>query len=275
MPALAATSLPTLTYPRTGKRGVPQQFPRRLYEMLEGESKLASDASTSFDHQTIITWSETGKAFRIIDVAVFADQILPKYFRTSKFSSFQRNLNLYGFSKVRGGPDSDMYHHPVFQRGKPENLAQLRKCNSAAARKRLSVVGSSIPTTDCLVHPLTIVSPSSYEPHSASRAVSPTPSPPRVLTQVFAPIVPLSATNSTTATHQVLMPPMGWPNFAQIQIVAQPSIQIPPPTAAEQEPPKPASPSSDSGRLDLLAMAMTSLAEREGAVSQTAAPQHA
>jgi hypothetical protein len=78
-----------MTYPRTGKRGVPQQFPRRLYEMLESESKLAA-----LGNQDTIAWSESGEAFRIIDVPVFADTVLPKYFRTNKFSSFQRNLNL-------------------------------------------------------------------------------------------------------------------------------------------------------------------------------------
>ena len=85
------TSLSTLTYPRTGKRGVPQQFPRRLFEMLESEAKLAS-AST--DKAGIISWSASGKAFRIADVDSFVASVLPKYFRTKKFSSFQRNLNL-------------------------------------------------------------------------------------------------------------------------------------------------------------------------------------
>mmetsp|Transcript_23289 Transcript_23289/g.67189 ORF Transcript_23289/g.67189 Transcript_23289/m.67189 type:complete len:258 (+) Transcript_23289:940-1713(+) len=42
----------------------------------------------------------------------------------------------YGFSKVRRGPDIDMYAHPSFQRGKPENLFQLRKLTTAADRQR-------------------------------------------------------------------------------------------------------------------------------------------
>lgn len=81
----------TLQYPRTGKRGVPQQFPRRLYEMLQSETKLIEASS---DHPKIIFWSQSGRAFRIANVADFSATILPKYFRTKKFSSFQRNLNL-------------------------------------------------------------------------------------------------------------------------------------------------------------------------------------
>lgn len=72
---------------------MPQQFPRRLFEMLESETKLAS-ASTGTGEAVIISWSASGKAFRIADVDSFVATVLPKYFRTKKFSSFQRNLNL-------------------------------------------------------------------------------------------------------------------------------------------------------------------------------------
>jgi len=88
-------------YPRTGKRGVPQQFPRRLYEMLENESPLAHKGiSTSKGARIGISWSECGQAFYISEVSQFTTLILPKYFRTSKFSSFQRNLNLVSFYLV-------------------------------------------------------------------------------------------------------------------------------------------------------------------------------
>jgi hypothetical protein len=83
------------TFPRTGKRGVPQQFPRRLFEMLEAE---AAQLKISAKHPKIISWSESGQAFRIFDVSEFSSSILPKYFRTKKFSSFQRNLNLVRYS---------------------------------------------------------------------------------------------------------------------------------------------------------------------------------
>mmetsp|Transcript_31956 Transcript_31956/g.77545 ORF Transcript_31956/g.77545 Transcript_31956/m.77545 type:complete len:207 (-) Transcript_31956:27-647(-) len=128
------TNLSTVTYPRTGKRGVPQQFPRRLYEMIESEAKIAA---SSPQDKVVISWSESGKAFRIFDVDSFMASVLPKYFRTKKFSSFQRNLNLYGFAKVRRGPDTDMYAHPCFVRGCPESLSQLRK-STTSSRRRLS-----------------------------------------------------------------------------------------------------------------------------------------
>ena len=73
-------------YPRTGKRGVPQQFPRKLFEMLDMESNRLSRSGC-------VSWSTCGRAFRIADVAVFSEEILPTYFKTSKFSSFQRNFS--------------------------------------------------------------------------------------------------------------------------------------------------------------------------------------
>jgi len=121
-------NLNVTTYPRTGKRGVPQQFPRRLYKMLQSESGNPS--------HNIIKWSESGGAFQIADISTFSSLVLPMYFKTSKFSSFQRNLNLYGFSKVRKGPDTNMYRHPAFLRGRPELLSQLKKSTQSADKVR-------------------------------------------------------------------------------------------------------------------------------------------
>mmetsp|Transcript_20448 Transcript_20448/g.26821 ORF Transcript_20448/g.26821 Transcript_20448/m.26821 type:complete len:246 (+) Transcript_20448:19-756(+) len=163
---IASNSVHAFQYPRTGKRGVPQQFPRRLYEMLESESKLAS---TLPDHSQVISWSASGKAFGILDVNQFTSRVLSKYFRTSKFSSFQRNLNLYGFSKVRRGPDADMYAHPSFLRGRPEMLMQLRKCNTVAVRRGVSNKSTSESLSG---------KSSSTARAPAARSVS--PSPPRI-----------------------------------------------------------------------------------------------
>jgi hypothetical protein len=42
------------------------------------------------------------------------------HFNQSKLTSFQRQLNLYGFSRITtGGPDRGSYYHPFFLRGRP------------------------------------------------------------------------------------------------------------------------------------------------------------
>ncbi|RLN61460.1 hypothetical protein BBJ28_00010838, partial [Nothophytophthora sp. Chile5] len=66
--------------------GVPK-FLRFLFQMLELEDR------------SIISWSHKGTAFQIRQPEELADKILPKYFKHNKVSSFQRQLNYFGFKK--------------------------------------------------------------------------------------------------------------------------------------------------------------------------------
>lgn len=59
-----------------------------------------------------------GRAFKIHQPKVFAATIMPRFFNQSKYTSFQRQLNLYGFSRCCRGPDAGAYHHPFFLRYK-------------------------------------------------------------------------------------------------------------------------------------------------------------
>jgi hypothetical protein len=65
------------TLPRTGKRGAPQAFPHLLFMMLEREEGRH------------INWCSDGLSFEVPDKDIFVRETLPRYFRHSRFASFQ------------------------------------------------------------------------------------------------------------------------------------------------------------------------------------------
>ena len=55
----------------------------------------------------IIAWDACGTRFEIKNVQAMSAYILPKYFRHKKLSSFQRQLNYFGFKKCGRGESGD------------------------------------------------------------------------------------------------------------------------------------------------------------------------
>jgi hypothetical protein len=43
-----------------------------------------------------------------------------RWFRQSRYTSFQRQLNMYRFTRIAKGPDKNGYHHPYFLRGRED-----------------------------------------------------------------------------------------------------------------------------------------------------------
>jgi hypothetical protein len=84
-------------------------FPFKVYRMLTKAEQEGKD--------DIVSFVPSGKAFRIHKQAEFATEIMPEYFTTSRLSSFQRQLNLYGFRRIGEGSEKGGYHHEHFQKG--------------------------------------------------------------------------------------------------------------------------------------------------------------
>lgn len=76
---------------------------------------------------SIVRWHSSGHSVLIKDVDKFTDEILPKYFKMKKFSSFVRQLNLYGFRKVTSeiDPNQCEFFHQYFKQGKIELLRHI------------------------------------------------------------------------------------------------------------------------------------------------------
>jgi len=71
-------------------------FPNKLHDMLEYCEKKHL--------QHLACWEMGGKAFRINSIDEFQSVIIRKFFKLTKFGSFQRQLNLYSFSRIPRGP---------------------------------------------------------------------------------------------------------------------------------------------------------------------------
>lgn len=106
-----SSSTITITSPAQAN-GVTETFPVKLHRMLEGNT------ANGLEH--IASWQPHGRCFVVHNQQEFVDLVMPDYFSQSKYPSFQRQLNLYGFKRITKGPDRNGYHHPSFLRGYPE-----------------------------------------------------------------------------------------------------------------------------------------------------------
>jgi hypothetical protein len=99
-----------LGYVRKKTGGVTQPFPEKLHEMLTKETNVPD----------IVAWLPHGRAFIVRNPKLFTSQVMAKYFRQTKLTSFQRQLNLYGFRRITQGADAGAYYHELFLRGRPQ-----------------------------------------------------------------------------------------------------------------------------------------------------------
>jgi hypothetical protein len=84
-------------------------FPWKLHDMLDAVEK------EGLEH--IVSWQPHGRSFTVYKPREFVDKVLKRFFTQSQYPSFQRQLNLYGFSRFAHGRDKGAYYHSCFVRG--------------------------------------------------------------------------------------------------------------------------------------------------------------
>ncbi|KAJ3343295.1 stress-responsive transcription factor hsf1 [Kappamyces sp. JEL0680] len=109
------------------KKTVPA-FLNKLYSMVDDK-----------DTDDMIHWRDDGFAFRVPKPEQLAKSVLPLYFKHNNFTSFIRQLNMYGFHKVQhiatgslAGSSTDVleFEHECFVRGKQDLLLKIDRRKS-------------------------------------------------------------------------------------------------------------------------------------------------
>jgi hypothetical protein len=105
----------------TGREEDPSNdtFPHKLYRMVTEAEEEGND--------NIVSFFPHGKAFAIHKPHDFVREIMPKYFTTSRMSSFQRQLNLYGFRRITEGQDKGGYFHDSFLKGRKSLIKKIKR----------------------------------------------------------------------------------------------------------------------------------------------------
>jgi hypothetical protein len=103
-------------------------FPWILHDMLEEAETGCFDA--------IVSWFPDGHGFKVHQIDLFAERIIPCYFNQTKYKSFQRQLNVWGFQRVleidhRGG-----YQHNCFVRGLPALCGNMKRVRIKGTGKK-------------------------------------------------------------------------------------------------------------------------------------------
>jgi hypothetical protein len=96
------------------------QFPWKLHEMLDN-----ADVEGFSD---IVSWLPgSTNSFKVHQQRIFVEGIMPRYFKKIKFKSFRRQINMWGFERIKSGAGKGGYRHPNFIRGMPSLCCMMKR----------------------------------------------------------------------------------------------------------------------------------------------------
>ncbi|KAJ8663406.1 hypothetical protein O0I10_000645 [Lichtheimia ornata] len=125
VPGPATTATTNATGNTAQKPAHANTFVHKLYNMVVDNQ-----------YQHLIAWNYTGSSFIVCNIMEFSRDVLPKHFKHNNFSSFVRQLNMYGFHKVNKSPRGHRtlaenqiweFSHAKFLRNRPDLLDDIKR----------------------------------------------------------------------------------------------------------------------------------------------------
>jgi hypothetical protein len=123
--------------PMTKSRGL--GFPLQLHVVLDSVETEGLDS--------IVSWLPDNSGFKVHCPDAFVAQVMPRFFNQSKYKSFQRQLNIWGFQRVQGGPGAGSYQHHSFVRGEPSRCCEMKRIKIKGIYKRRKTQVSILHST--------------------------------------------------------------------------------------------------------------------------------
>eukprot|EP00939_MAST-03C_sp_MAST-3C-sp1_P003036 g3036.t1 len=111
----------------------------------------------------LVRWADDGHSFMVMDKARLAKEVLPKYYKTSNFSSFVRQLNFYRFNKVvvEKGTDNPTnkweFYHKSFVRDRPDLLRHIKRktYQDQESARQIDALQTEVSSMKCTIDTLT------------------------------------------------------------------------------------------------------------------------
>lgn len=109
--------------------------------------KLMETLMAHYDER-YVAWLSDGRSFVVIQPDEFINVIYSQTFKNSKYASFVRKLNRWGFARLTSGTGTDCFYHPLFQRDRIDLAAQMLampRNDSKSAKKRKEMGAEGTP----------------------------------------------------------------------------------------------------------------------------------
>ena len=94
----------------------PHKFIKMLVDLIELQSR----------QEKLMSWNEESNGFIVTNVKKLERDILPVYFKHNNLDSFTRQLNTYGFRKIRSKASVE-FKHELFVKDRLDLINSIRR----------------------------------------------------------------------------------------------------------------------------------------------------